>query len=195
MFRWVTSLCPGGSRFHTPFPEVLAEAREFFKSSETPQWTLCIDHEMRKRINKEQNLREKPPDAIFVKVPRVNSPNAPQDFYIYPGQVLICHTQNSKGNIKNGLFYTVSEIKSMKHPQNEDVSNQDLFVSFECGLTLPLRVVVKSFRLTHALTISSSQGRTLPGVVEIRTKHRRFTRKHLMVCLSRATRFDLVQVR
>jgi hypothetical protein len=209
LFNWVTSLCPGGSRFHTPFPEVLAEAREFFKGSETPQWTLCIDHEMRKRINKEQNLREKPPDAIFVKVPRVNSACAPQDFFLYVGQTLICHTQNSKGNIKNGLFYTVSEIKSMKHPQNEDVSNQDddqaanfvkvlnqenLFVSFECGLTLPLRVVAKSFRLSHCLTVSSSQGRTCENVLRIITKHRRFGRKHLMVSLSRAREAKSVQV-
>ena len=182
LYDWYTSLCPQGSRYETPFEEVLKEAREFFNGTQNPDYTLCISHETRKEINRQANERLKPPEAIFVEVPKVRCPNAPQDFWIYPGQILMAHVQVSKGSVKNGMFYTVKQIKND-------------YVSFECGLTLPLKTVAKSFRLTHGLTISSSQGRTLPGVVEIRTRHKRLSRRHLMICLSRGTEFQKVQVR
>ena len=107
-----------------------------------------------------------------------------------------------------------SKPDSLRCPQNQDISIetddhtdnsivhdsvdarnvQDLFVSFENGLTLPLRVVAKSFRLSHCLTVSSSQGRTCEIFLRIIAKHRRFGRKHLMVALSRAREAKLVQV-
>ena len=181
LYNWYVSLCPGGSRYETPFEDVLKEAREFFNGTEIPTWTLCIDHEKRKAINRQANLREKPDDAVFVKVPKLKCANAPQDFYLYVGQQLQAVVQHSKGGLKNGLIYTVSK-------------NSDS-VEFEGGLVLSLSFVAKHMRLCHAMTISSSQGRTLHGVVEIISGHPRFCRKKLMICLSRATEAHLVQVR
>ena len=197
LYDWYTSLCPQGSRYETPFEEVLKEAREFFNGTQTPDYTLCIDHELRKQINRTNNERLKPPDAIFVEVPKLKCPNAPQPFWIYPGQILMAHIQVSKGSVKNGMFYTVSEIKHgncLKPSQHQDddqnddqaanfvkvLNQENLFVSFECGLTFPLRVVAKSFRLSHCLTVSSSQGRTCDSGLRIISKHRRFGRKHMM---------------
>ena len=64
------------------------------------------------------------------------------------------------------MFYTVERI---------DEDN----VVFEGDLILTLDFVAKYMRLSHCLTISSSQGRTLQGIVEIFTNHKRFTMKHL----------------
>ena len=89
--------------------------------------------------------------------------------------------------VKNGMFYKVKAI-------NLD-ENHESTVEFEGGRKLPLKFVARNMRLVHALTIQSSQGRTLPGPVEIISSHKRFTRKHLMICLSRATEARLVQVR
>ena len=93
----------------------------------------------------------------------------------------MAHVQVSKV-VKNGMFYKVQGIL-------------DDTVEFEGAIKLPSKFVAKNMRLVHALTIQSSQGRTLPGPVEIISKHPRFTRKHLMICLSRATLASLVQVR
>ena len=136
---------------------------------------------------------------------------------------LMAHVSISKGGVKNRMLYTVSEIKAKYQSKNQDISkrsrnrqirnisetddnmydnmdkssvhDQDLLVSFECGLTLPFKTVAKSFCSTHALTIPSSQGRTLPRVVEIRAKHKRFTMRHLMLCLSRGVYAKDIQVR
>ena len=183
LYNWYVSLCPGGSRYETPFEDVLKEAREFFNGTETPKTTLCIDHEKRKAINRRANLREKPDDAVFVKVPKLKCPNAPQDFYLYEGQQLQAVVQHSKGGLKNGLIYTVSKI------------SEDSVEFLQGGLVLALKFVAKHMRLCHAMTISSSQGRTLHGVVEIISGHPMLCRKKLMVCLSRATEAPLVQVR
>ena len=181
LYDWYVSLCPGGSRYETDFQEVLEEAREFFSGTDTPRWTLCIDHALRRKINREANLREKTKEAIWVKVPKTRCANAPQDFWIFPQQTLMAHVQVSKV-VKNGMFYQVKAV-------------MDDTVEFEGGIKLPLKFVARNMRLVHALTIQSSQGRTLPGPVEIISSHKRFTRKHLMICLSRATLASLVQVR
>ena len=82
LYDWYTSLCPGGSRFETDFQEVLAEARGFFSGTNTPRWTLCIDHALRRKINRSANLREKTKEAIWVKVGKSHCANAPQDFWL-----------------------------------------------------------------------------------------------------------------
>jgi len=212
LYNWYVSLCPEGSRYETPMPEVLAEAKAFFNGKQIPQWSLCIDHGLRQMINRQANQREKGPGAIWVKCPHMKCANAPQSFWLYPGQTLMAHIQVSKGGVKNGMFYKVKAINldlaakqgsgfncedGNFHPpsRSQVFPSQEGTVEFEGGIKLSLNFVAKHMRLTHALTISSSQGRTLPGVVEIISGHPRFTKKHLMICLSRATEAHLVQVR
>jgi hypothetical protein len=171
LFDWYTSIAKGGSRYERPWPEVLAEAKQFFDNRFEPDWTLCIDHELRKRINAMHNNRLKT-DAVWIEVPKTKVANQPQDFWLYRGQVLVAHTHSSK-KMKNGMFYTVTDFNE------ENVSFGTLVVSKAW--------VAKNCRLSHCLTISSSQGRTLHGNVLIISSHNRFTMKHLMICLSRAT--------
>jgi hypothetical protein len=53
----------------------------------------------------------------------------------------------------------------------------------------------RCLRLCHAITQAGCQGLTLQGVVRlVETESRNFTRRHLYVCLSRATAFHLVEV-
>ena len=113
----------------------------------------------------------------------------------------MAHVQVSKV-VKNGMFYKVKAIHDLDAKQgsgfNCEAENTPALwstVEFEGGIKLPLKFVARNMRLVHALTIQSSQGRTLPGPVEIISSHKRFTRKHLMICLSRATEASLVQVR
>ena len=109
----------------------------------------------------------------------------------------MAHVQVSKV-VKNGMFYKVKAIHDLVAKQgsgfNFEAENNPENVEFEGGIKLPLKFVARNMRLVHALTIQSSQGRTLPGRVEI-ISHKRFTRKHLMICLSRAEKACLVQVR
>ena len=179
LFDWYCSISKGGFRYDRPWPEVLAEAKKFFGNRFTQDWTLCIDHELRKRINASENLRLKPTEAVWIEVPKIKIANQPQDFWLYTGQVLVAHTQSSK-KMKNGLFYTVTDY------DEHNVSFGDLVVSKTW--------VAKNCRLSHCLTISSSQGRTLHGNVLIISSHNRFTMKHLMICLSRATDAEKVWV-
>ena len=132
-----------------------------------------------KKINKQHNEILKPPDAIWIEAPKMKIANQPQSFWLYKGQVLVAHTHSSQ-KMKNGLFYTV---------QGFDEEN----VFFE-NLTVKKTWVAKYTRLSHCLTISSSQGRTLHGIVSIISGHPRFTMKHLMICLSRGTSAKKVQV-
>ena len=103
----------------------------------------------------------------------------------------MAHVQVSKA-VKNGMFYKVKAIHGF---QEGRILSPSQDVEFEGGIKLPSKFVARNMRLVHALTIQSSQGRTLPGPVEIISSHKRFTRKHLMICLSRATEASLVQVR
>ena len=191
LYDWYTSLCPGGSRYSTPFEEVLVEARETFTCHAPADWVLCIDHSNRVSLNRQRNAALKPEGATWVKVPKMSCPNEPQDFWLYPGQVLIAHIQAAKGGVKNGLMYTV---KSVAEGSVEFEAPSAREPGSHGGLTLKLDFVAKHMRLSHCLTISSSQGRTLGGKVAILSQHKRFTRLHLMVCLSRATQASLVRV-
>ena len=195
LFDWYTSLERDGARYNIPLDDVLHEARRFFNGNATPNYTLCIDHRLRKIVNREANERLKPKDAIWLEAPKSVLPNQPQSFWLYTGQVLIAHTQSNK-QMKNGMFYTVEGYDS------ENVFFKDSTASeTQCSarsaplLTLKKSWVVRNCRLSHCLTISSVQGRTLHGIVEILTNHPRFSRRHLLVCLSRATDASKVQVK
>ena len=53
--------------------------------------------------------------------------------------------------------------------------------------------VAKSLRLAHAITIDSSQSKTLTGRIRVlETGHRHMTRERLLVAVSRATSSQLL---
>ena len=75
LFDFYSSLVPGGNRFHTPSPEVLAEARGLFSFNGPAMHNLCISHRKRVAINAELNELYRPSDAIWVK-PQHKRPGA-----------------------------------------------------------------------------------------------------------------------
>ena len=174
----------GGARFEQPFAEVLAEARRAFpRTSRQAQYTLCLSHRRRMQVNATGNLveRRQHPEAVLIKAaPRPLDVNRPQDFWCFPGQRLIGAAR--QGPVRNGCFYTVKEVCSERVVLEEGPA----LTHFQAGRCL---------RLCHAITQAGCQGLTLPGVVRlVETESRNFTRRHLYVCLSRATAFHLVEV-
>ena len=86
---------------------------------------------------------------------------------------------------KKGLFYVIKSI-----------SDEDTVL--ECGeieLHMPLEEVVRSCRLSHALTLASCQGLTLTGRVRVcDTDNPHFTTQHLYIGASGATSNELLEV-
>jgi hypothetical protein len=184
LFAWYTALMPGGVFYDMPFENVVTAARRAFpRTREEPRYTLCLTHRLRMQVNARMNLAESRshPEAVLIKASaRPLDLNKPQDFWCFPGQQLIgCARQ---GVIKNGCFYEVAEVTEEK-------------VWLVGGVELTVELAGRTLRLTHALTQAGCQGLTLQGRVRImETASSRFTRRHLYVCLSRATAFNLVEV-
>ena len=66
----------------------------------------------------------------------------------------------------------------------------------ETRLTIPTVEVAGLFRLTHALTIDSSQSLTLQGrVLVVESGHKHFSLRRLIVALGRVPRADMIHVR
>ena len=83
--------------------------------------------------------------------------------------------------IVNGAFLLVTRVSpEAVWLQDEDTSGEELEVS--------AAQVAKHTRLRWALTLTSVQGRSLPGTIGIHdTNSRHFSAAHLYVALSRAT--------
>jgi hypothetical protein len=175
----------GGRRRLLPIEHLVAEARLTFPvQARVARYTLCLSHRKRIADNTQMNQWEhrQHPEAICIKAqPCPFDLNKPQDFWCYQGQQLIgCARVGA--SVKNGCFYVVKNVT------NERVELED-------GPVLSHIQAGRCLRLTHALTQASCQGLTLTGIVRIvETNSPRFTRRHLYVCLSRATAFTLVEV-
>jgi hypothetical protein len=133
--------------------------------------------------NRSDNLAAKPADAVLVNAvdSRPGDLNLPQDMWCWPGQLLIGCCR-SRGEVCNGCFYTVASVDATH-------------LTLEPDIKLTHAMASRCLRLTHALTLASCQGLTLPGRVRIvETTSSHFTLKHLFVGLSRATAFNLVEI-
>ena len=146
------------------------------KSKERPDISLCVDNVRRQIINRECNLLSAPENAK-----RILGLDGPM--LVYPGQKLV--GANTSNGILNGVIYEVAHVGAKITLRDGD---RELTLSPEC--------LGKSLRLFHAITIFSSQSRTLHGVVRICTGsapgvvHGCFTRNILLVAASRATSID-----
>ena len=107
--------------------------------------------------------------------------NRPQSCWLWEGLQLV----GAGRKTKKGIFYVIKSI-----------SDEDTVL--ECGdieLHMPLDEVVRSCRLSHALTLASCQGLTLTGRVRVcDTDNAHFTTQHLYIGASRATSNDLLEV-
>jgi hypothetical protein len=90
----------------------------------------------------------------------------------------------TEGEIKNGIRFTVETV---------DIFNCRF--RGESTFTIATVSVAELFRPTHALTIDSSQARTLMGGVKVvETGHSFFTLRRLIVALGRSPTGACVQV-
>ena len=161
--------------------------RLFPLSDKYADHTLCISHKRRMAINKAYNDRQKTDESIFVKVGKQHSTtNPPQDFWCFPGQLLMCCTERNKTDFFNGLFVTVQSVSS-ERVRVKATGKRPVSLSIaEAG----------QLRLTHALCYASVQGYTLRDklIRLLDVKHHNFTSRHLLVGMSRASSSTLVEV-
>ena len=181
LFDWYTSLAEGGSRYALSVPEQVCQARLAFPVRGRARWHLVVSHAKRLAINRREMLRLKPFDSVFV--PRILTAGqtcAAQDMWCWKGMEVFASVRSVTRGLRNGMLYTVEEV------------GETLKVG---GATLTLEEASKWLRPSFAQTYASSQGLTLEGRVQIcDSGHRNFTSRMLLMGLSRARSFDLVQV-
>ena len=161
--------------------DALVKGRNDFGCTEQPaNFTLVISHDKRKKINREQNLRQRPKDAIFLRAPKVTTGqgNTPQNMWIWKGLRLI----GAGGKLLKGVFYQV-----------ESCDNET--VRLTSGETLSHDETIKCLRLSYAITYASSQGLSLQGIVRLEdTTNKHFGLRHLYVGSSRCTSCFLLEI-
>ena len=165
--------------------ELLAQYREKFPATSPAVHNLCISHAKRVAINKAENIRLAPKEAIFIKVAGKQAAKCQaQSFYIWPGlRMLGCVSQ--KG-IKNGVLYEV-------------VSCSDDSFSMRDGDTVreyTRKQLIDWFRLPHAQVYAAIQGTEYDDSLCLwETSHPKFTARLLYVGLSRARSAALVSIK
>ena len=154
-------------------------------------YILVISHARRMQINGVMNrLAFQEYNGPYIEIARPDKfkgKNQPQDYYCFPGQVLIGHSDCSK-EIVNGSFYRVEAVA----PDEVTLFAMDL--GYE--LIVPINTMETRLRLAHALAYASVQGRTFREA-HVRlwdTTHKYFSKTHLLVGISRATAGRYVDV-
>ena len=137
-----------------------------------------ISHARRAQLNADMNRRAfEQHTGAYIEIARpekFKGNNRPKDYFRFPGQVLIGHSNCSK-EIVNGCFYRV-------------------VLGYE--LIVPIQTMEMRLRLAHALVYASVQGRTFRDA-RVRlwdTSHKYFSKTHLLVGISRATAGRYVDV-
>ena len=151
-----------------------AKARYPSRGKRAADWNLTLSNHKRRRINSEMQ-----PEAAVATEDRVWI-DGETPFWCFAGTRLIGCNCTLRG-IVNGAFLLVTRVSpEAVWLQDEDTSGEELEVS--------AAQVAKQTRLRWALTLTSVQGRSLPGTVGIHdTSSRHFTAAHLYVALSKAT--------
>ena len=109
-----------------------------------------------------------------------------QAMWIWPGLQIQAAKTDRKHGLKNALPHAVLEADDTTCTLSRE--NGDTF-------TVPTADMTKLFRLTYALTIDSSQARTLMGrVLVVETDHKFFSLRRLIVALGSSPKACNVQV-
>ena len=104
---------------------------------------------------------------------------------LWPGLKIVAGLTNRKHGLKNALGWVVQEVDHA----------WCTVARGETRLTIPTVEVAGLFRLTHALTIDSSQSMTLQGrVLVVESDHPHFSLRRLIVALGRVPRADMIHV-
>lgn len=129
-----------------------------------------MSHKTRMRINKEYNEMgaEGRDDRVWVKKSERHSPNGPQDFWLYPGLILITFISNGKqDDVHNGQLFETLEITPTT-VMMRDVEARTIH-------ELSLEFVQHNLRLGIAFTNVGCQGRSLGNFATPDTPERGIT--------------------
>ena len=163
--------------------ELLVDYRKRFPVNGPAVHNLCISHAKRISINRAENIRLAPREALWIKVGKQSSKYQAQSFFIWPGmQMLGCVSQ--KG-IKNGLLYEVVKVGETFSLKND-----------ECEREYTTQQLIDCFRLSHAQVYAAIQGTEYADSLCLwETSHPKFTARLLYVGLSRARSAKMVSIR
>jgi hypothetical protein len=186
LFDFCKSICPGGSRHHLSIRDMVKEAAaEFPVKPGLPDYTFVISHAKRMMINRRHNMAKKRGDILLATPKSKKSVNQAQNFFLYPGMMLVGCMEQKQGNLANGLFYKVVDAST------DSVTLDNNGTQFE----IPTATAARCLRMTYALTYASIESLTLHGRVRLSdTGHSRMDWRKLNVALSRATSSELVEV-
>ena len=145
--------------------------------------TLCVTNKRRVLVNASQNARDKP--ALAIHCSYEGEDPKQQEMWIWPGLEVQAAKTDKKHKLKNAVTHKVLQI-------DEDTCQLS---RGEETFNVPTKEMTNLFRLTHALTIDSSQARTLMGQILItETDHPFFSLRRCIVALGRSPLARNVQV-
>ena len=181
LFAWLSTVAAGGWRWQLPLTDVLAQARAAFPKRGKPQQTnLCLCHLTRKRIihraQKAALRRERPAAHLALEG---DAPLGQRTLY-WPGTRHIACMAQSKQGLHNSMLLECVGFDA------EAVTLRNL--EGEGEFVLAPELCRKNLRSALAYTISSAQGRTIPGTIGL--GHPRYGIRHFYTCVSRSRRFE-----
>jgi len=151
--------------------------------------TLTLTNACRIAINARQNAHHAPVDAVLVKY--TGEDTSAQDMRLWPGLVLQAAITDRK-HLHHALRYKVEAVT------NEQTTlvriNDEGKIVGEPFALLTAEVPAK-MRLAHAMTIDSSQSRTMHGTVRLtQTSHMHMSLRRLIVALGRVPEGSQIEV-
>ena len=193
----------GGYRYDLDLEDKIEIAKEMFPYKKPTQWNLTMSHYTRKRINTIMNSNgaKKSKDKILIEKSERPSPNEPQEYWLYPGLILIAYiSQGKAGGIHNGQLFETQWFDEAK-VYLRDIESNDMY-------ELTLELVKHNLRLGFAFTNVGCQGRSLGnfassdgafpeperGITVWDTDSKHFELAHLFTGTSRSRSGELLQV-
>ena len=182
-FTQVGSLYPevGGCEDPT---SAIQQARLWYPyANQSVDTTLCVTNKQRLLVNERENRRLAPVGSI-TSIYEGADPRA-QTMRIWPGLHVHAGGTDRKLGLRNALSHVVESVSAEWCTLARDSTR----------LTVPTSQVASLFRLTHALTIDSSQSLTLQGrLLILEADHRHFSLRRLIVALERSPSRDLINL-
>ena len=173
--------------------EMVARARENFPACSDPDLVLCISHNKRILINKRMNEAKAPDNAVKVCATEEiqGTTCAPQDMLLWPKMELIgCpRGRAAKHSVVQGVAYTLLYVCALSALRMKPEYGDE-------EIEVPIEEIPYLLRLTHAMCYYTIRGRTIRNkrILLIDTEHRNFSRRALIVGLSRATHGQVAHV-
>ena len=189
-FRFVGSIYPHVGMF--TFEDAMAAARRRYpvkRPQSQVQTALTLTNACRIAINANQNAHHAPADAVLARYAGTDA--SAQEMRLWPGLVLQAAITDRK-HLQHALRY---QVLATTDAQTELVKIDDEGKTKEEPFAMPTSEVPEKMRLTHAMTVDSSQARTLYGAVRLtQTSHPHMSRRRLIVALGRVPDGSMLEI-